>query len=201
MTNDPANPQAKLHISGKVEKFVTFSPRVVRLTGQKGKSIKSTVKIIPEKKYPFSIVELKAKDGKNINYSFEELKGEEKGYLLHVENTLEHAGSYHDSIILKTDSKVKPEIPVRVYARITDPDAKKPIPVQGKKNKNANTSANPFLELIQKMQDQKALEKGEKPGAAPSQNPAQAEELKKKFEELIKQAQKKKQAQKQENKE
>jgi hypothetical protein len=44
-----------LTISGRVEKFVTISPKDVKLYGMAGNPIKATVQIIPEKKYAFRI--------------------------------------------------------------------------------------------------------------------------------------------------
>ena len=144
--------------------------------------IRSTVKIIPEKKYPFSILSVKAKNGAHILYSLHKIKGKKKGYLLYVRNILKKAGFYRDSIILKTDSKIQPEIPIMVYARIIDPGAPGV--------KAANSRENPFLKLIKKMQKQKALKQGKMPSV--SRHSVKDEELKKKFEELIKQARQKK---------
>jgi hypothetical protein len=40
------------------------------------------------------------------------------GYILAVENQKKEAGRYRDTIHLKTDSKLKPEIKVNVYGNI-----------------------------------------------------------------------------------
>ena len=164
-------PNAKLTISGTVEKFVTISPRMVRLTGNMGQPIQSTVKIIPQKKYPFSILSVKAKNGKNIRYSLDEInshktpykhkapykndknKNGKKEYLLHVKNIKTTAGMYRDFIILKTDSKIQPEIPIMVFARIINPNVHPKI----KHIKPGSGKTNPFIEMIKKMQGEKTL--------------------------------------------
>jgi len=106
---------------GDVEKFATIVPKRVNLRGDIEKQIKISVKIIPEEKYPFEIVEAKAKNGKFIKYKLEEvtsLKGTE--YLLNVENLKREKGRYFDTIYLKTTSKIRPEIKISVYGNITD---------------------------------------------------------------------------------
>ena len=115
-TNDKNRPRQDLVISGSVEKFATIRPKHVSLRGFTGDPIKGQVSIIPEKKYPFKILEARAKDGKNINFQLDEVK-KAKGpaYELTVVNLREKTGRYYDTIILKTDSKVRPELNVRVY--------------------------------------------------------------------------------------
>ncbi len=188
-------PHAKLIISGPVERFVTISPHMVRLTGDMGKSIRSTVRIIPEKKYPFSILSVKAKIGRNIRYSLEKIRKvsykdkiekRKKEYLLHVENIKKTAGMYRDFIILKTDSKIQPEIPIMVFARIINPDVKLKV----RRIKPGNGKINPFIEMIKQIQREKAL-KGDKALPA-SGNSVKDNELKKRFEELLKQSQRNK---------
>ncbi len=115
-TDDKKHPQQDLIISGQVEKFVTIRPQHANMRGTVGDSVKSTVTIIPEKKYPFKILNLRAKDGKYIKYQLEETKESNTfAYKLNIENLKTDAGRYYDSIILETDSKVRPQLSVRVY--------------------------------------------------------------------------------------
>jgi hypothetical protein len=115
-SNDKTRPRQDLVISGQVEKFVTIRPQHANMRGFVGDPIKATVTIIPEKKYPFKILNLRAKDGKYIKYQLEETKESDTTvYKLIVENLKTDAGRYYDSIILKTDSKIRPELNVRVY--------------------------------------------------------------------------------------
>ena len=118
-TNDKTRPQQDLIISGQVEKFVTIRPQNANMRGIVGDPIKGSVTIIPEKKYPFKILNLRAKDGKYIKYQLEEIKeSDTTAYTLNIENQKTDAGRYYDSIILETDSKVRPQINVRVYGYI-----------------------------------------------------------------------------------
>ncbi len=115
-TDDKKHPQQDLIISGQVEKFVTIRPQHANMRGTVGDSVKSTVTIIPEKKYPFKILNLRAKDGKYIKYQLEETKESNTfAYKLNIENLKTDAGRYYDSIILETDSKIRPQLSVRVY--------------------------------------------------------------------------------------
>jgi len=118
-SNDKAHPQQDLVISGQVEKFVTFRPQNANMRGIVGDPIKGTVTIIPEKKYFFKILNLRAQDGKFIKYQLEEAKeADTTVYKLNIENLKTEAGRYYDSIILETDSKIRPQINVRVYGYI-----------------------------------------------------------------------------------
>jgi hypothetical protein len=115
-SNDKTRPRQDLVISGQVEKFVTIRPQHANMRGFVGDPIKATVTIIPEKKYPFKILNLRAKDGKYIKYQLEETKESDTTvYKLIVENLKTDAGRYYDSIILETDSKIRPQLNVRVY--------------------------------------------------------------------------------------
>ena len=79
-------------------------------------NVSGQVAIIPEKKYPFKILDARAKDGENINFKLDETKSSNgQAYELKVENLRQKSGRYYDTIILKTDSKVRPELNVRVY--------------------------------------------------------------------------------------
>jgi len=118
-TNDKTRPQQDLVLSGQVEKFVTIRPQNVNMRGFVGDPIRATVTIIPEKKYSFKILNLSAKDGKYIKYQLEETKeSDTTAYKLNIENLKTDAGRYYDSIILETDSKIRPQIDVRVYGYI-----------------------------------------------------------------------------------
>jgi hypothetical protein len=102
-----------------VEKFVTIRPSQVRLRGFTGEEIKRKVTIIPTPKYPFKIVRVHARDGKDISYQLSEEKGENgQKYALMVENKRTQKGSYFDIITLETDSKIRPELQIRVYGQL-----------------------------------------------------------------------------------
>jgi len=118
-TNDKNRSQMDLVISGAVEKFVTIRPKQINLRGYAGDSVKALVSIIPEKKYPFKILKVSAKDGRNIKFELEEAELSANGaYELKVENLKQDTGRFYDTIILETDSKIKPKLTVRVYGNL-----------------------------------------------------------------------------------
>ena len=118
-TSDKKRPRMDLTISGQVEKFVTIRPKHISLRGYTGDSIKALVSIIPEKKYPFKILKISAKDGKNIKFQVDEVEPSANGaYELKVENLKPDSGRYYDTIFLETDSKIRPKISVRVYGNL-----------------------------------------------------------------------------------
>jgi hypothetical protein len=118
-TNDKNRPRMDLVISGQVEKFVTIRPKHINLRGYTGDAIKASVSLIPEKKYPFKILKVSAKDGKNIKFQLEEVELSANGaYELKVENLKQGTGRYFDTIILETDSKIRPRLRVRVYGNL-----------------------------------------------------------------------------------
>ncbi len=115
-TNDRSRPRQDLVISGPVEKFATIRPQHISLRGYAGDAIKSKVTIIPEKKYAFRILNARAKNGDNINIKLGEFKKSGgQAYELNVENLKKETGRYYDTIILTTDSQIRPELSVRVY--------------------------------------------------------------------------------------
>ena len=89
------------------------------MRGYAGDSIKALVTVIPEKKYPFKILKVSAKDGKNIKFQLDEVQSSANGaYALKVENLKPDTGRYYDTIFLETDSKIRPKISVRVYGNL-----------------------------------------------------------------------------------
>ncbi len=115
-TNDRSRPRQDLVISGPVEKFATIRPQHISLRGYAGDAIKSKVTIIPEKKYAFRILNARAINGDNINIKLDEVKKSGgQAYELNVENLKKETGRYYDTIILTTDSQIRPELSVRVY--------------------------------------------------------------------------------------
>ncbi len=120
-TNDKSRPRQDLVISGPVEKFATVRPQHVSLRGYAGDTIKTKVTIVPEKKYPFKILDARAKNGENINIVLAEVKKSGgQAWELKVENLRKKTGRFYDTIILTTDSKVRPQLNVRVYGYLRE---------------------------------------------------------------------------------
>lgn len=98
------------------------------MRGYTGEHPKRKVTIIPLEKYPFKILKVRAKNGKDIRFQLQEEKSE-KGfqYALTVENQRLEKGRYFDIITLETDSKIRATLSLRVYGDI------KPRPEEEKK--------------------------------------------------------------------
>ena len=125
-SNDTAYPEMRLVVSGTVKKFATITPDTVRLYGTAGAPLKQTVTIVPEKSYPFKIIETKARSGRDIRFDLREEKDATTvKYLLTVENLKDSQGRYSDTIQLTTDSKIKPQIQISVFGRIDPADSQK----------------------------------------------------------------------------
>jgi hypothetical protein len=119
VTNDPETTEYQLIMQGDVDSFATISPPYLRLSGKAGEKISSKVEILLSEKYPFKILEVKALSGENIKFYLEKnIEDDKPGYTLTVENSLEQKGRYYDTMQLKTDSKVKPFLTVKVYGNI-----------------------------------------------------------------------------------
>ena len=124
-TNDSNSPNLELRITGDVERFVTIQPRHISLRGYVGDPVKSSVMITLKEKYPFKVLNARASKGKYISFQLEEIKkSQTSAYELTVENRKQDVGRYYDSIVLETDSEIRPQLDIRVYgflrARKTD---------------------------------------------------------------------------------
>jgi hypothetical protein len=118
-TNDSDNASFHLTITGNVEAFAQINPISAILQGSQGNEIKAEITITPNRKHPFKVLEVKAKGGKDISFELKEDKvAGGLQYLLTVANIRQAKGSYNDTIYLKTDSDIKPEIKISVSAEI-----------------------------------------------------------------------------------
>ncbi len=126
-TNDKNRPRIELKISGNVDRFATITPesKSIKLSGLPNQEIVSSAIIIPEPKYPFKILETKAAKGENIEFKLDTVKKDSgTEYVLTIKNLKKDKGRYFDTISLKTDSVLQPEIKLSVYGNISDPDPK-----------------------------------------------------------------------------
>ena len=115
MTNDPKEPVVHLTIVGSVDRFATITPRMLSLRGVSGETLQGSVSIVPEEKYPFKILETYALDGKLKVQLGPAARDGRTAYALQVENLRTEAGSYQDTVRVKTDHPLQPEMDVRVY--------------------------------------------------------------------------------------
>jgi hypothetical protein len=110
-----------------VNNFVVINPKYARLNGTPEEEIKTDVTIQQEEQYPFTITEAKAKDGQNIRFNLSETTlANRKGYVLNIENLMKKEGRYADTIILTTDSSIRPTLAIGVYGFIKARPQEKP---------------------------------------------------------------------------
>jgi hypothetical protein len=126
MTNDPQHARTDLAVFGQVKGFLSVTPTFIRLTGRSGELIRASVKLVPEDGYPFTIKEVKAKDGDNIRFDLKPLGKDpaRQGYELMVWNTRTEAGNYRDFVMIETDLKEKPSISIPVNGRVLGDSAR-----------------------------------------------------------------------------
>ncbi len=94
---------------------------MLNLRGISGQRLNGTVKISPEDRYPFNVIGVEATHGK-VNLAMQEVvDGSKKAYVLSVENLITEAGSYNDTVVIKTDSPIRAELQVRVYVYLRPP--------------------------------------------------------------------------------
>ena len=110
-----------LYISGSVMSVAKIDPTYARLAGQAGTDIEKTVTILPEKAYAFKIVKATAKNGHDIDVEIKPGRVHDaSAYFLTIKNKKRDPGRYADSVILKTDSTIKPVITIPVYGHIIE---------------------------------------------------------------------------------
>jgi len=123
-TNDRKNPQLQIQVAGTVEKFADIVPKRAMMVGAVGTPLKTQIRIVPQQKYSFKILGIRARNGKFITFRMEEQKESEKSmYVLTVENTMQQKGRYSDVIYMDTDSKIQPVIEIPVMGNILDSPA------------------------------------------------------------------------------
>ena len=118
-SNDPQTPRLRLTLSGEVNSFAQVEPRRVSLAGVAGETIEAIVTITPVAAYPFKVIESKALKGDYIDHRVaEKQSGGALYYELTVTNLKDEAGHYSDTIIIKTDSEIRPELRINVRGNL-----------------------------------------------------------------------------------
>lgn len=108
-----------MNVVGFVEKFVSISEDRVFLRGFSGEVIQKRIIIIPEKKYPFKITDVTTLGNGFIDMQLDEIKQPgQMHYALTVTNLKKTKGHYSQSIVLRTDSHIRPEIKILVYGHV-----------------------------------------------------------------------------------
>ncbi len=97
------------------------------MMGMTGQPVSGLATIIPKKKYDFKIIKAFAEKGENIKVNLSSRPEGNPGYILTVGNLKKTIGRYYDTVVLKTDSKIKPIIKIKVYGNIIKAKKKETI--------------------------------------------------------------------------
>lgn len=122
-TNDPVHEKINLEVTGFVEEVAKVEPNSVNFVGKPGDEFEQVVSITPSEKYNFKIQEISLKTDM---YLTAELKMPQEGqntWQIVIKNIMTTPGRYFDIITVRTDSKIKPEIKIRVYGMLSDEPA------------------------------------------------------------------------------
>ncbi len=103
-------------VTGKVESVVEITPQTVSLSGVPGEVLETVVTISPRDKYKFSILGLEQKFNTQIKAKLVKPGQGNPEWQVKITTTSEKADDLYDIITLKTDSKYKPTLKIRVYA-------------------------------------------------------------------------------------
>ncbi len=115
-TDDPKNRKFNLIVKGPVEKVVDIKPASVYMDGNPGDTLESTITITPAEKYNFSILEVNQKINKGITATLIEPDKDKKSWQIKLKSTSDKADDLYEILTVKTDSKYKPTLTIRVYA-------------------------------------------------------------------------------------
>jgi len=119
-TNDPENPLIEVSLSGQVDRFALILPKRAILRGLPNKLIETTVDIIPEKKYQFSIKKVRF-DGDIGQFVSFELKDKDDGYKLILQSTRKKPTRKFGKIHLTTDNDIQPRIIIPIFIDVRAP--------------------------------------------------------------------------------
>ena len=109
-----------------MELLFAMQPRHAKIIGAAGTTHNVVINIVPEKKYNFNILSVKAEKGTHIKYELKDIKiDDQKRYQLTIENSVITKGRFFDTIELKTDSEFLPAISVWVFVDLKSEDRNK----------------------------------------------------------------------------
>lgn len=120
-SDDPIKKRFNLVVKGLVEKIVTVLPQTIRMQGRPGETLEKIVSITPSPKYPFSILDIKIKNKTPIQTTLIKPESNNKPWQISVKVTSDEVQSFYDVLKIRTDSKLKPNLTVRVFAAFVAP--------------------------------------------------------------------------------
>ncbi len=120
-TNDHTNSRVRLEVVGEVRAYLTIAPKSVRLVGTVNQPLRQNIRITPSEGHPFTITEVKTRQGGNLRYELKPLGRDTKaGYELVVESSSEKPCNYRDLISIRTDNRAKPMITIPVFISVKE---------------------------------------------------------------------------------
>ncbi len=99
-----------------MENVAEITPRTVRLSGVPGEVLEAMVTITPSDKYKFSIIGLEQKFNTQVKAQLVKPSKVNSTWQVKITTSSQKADDLYDIITLKTDSKYKPTLKIRVYA-------------------------------------------------------------------------------------
>jgi hypothetical protein len=118
-SNDPQRPEFQLTISGFVAPFAEISPERVVFRGYAGQPMQTRIVVRTRPQYPFQLTGVETKYGGNVKFEWStEKTAQGLEYVIEVQNVKTSPGKYYEILLLKTDSKLKPQIPISIYGSI-----------------------------------------------------------------------------------
>jgi hypothetical protein len=117
-SNDPARPETFFRIIANVRVPIHLSTYYVMITGAEGRAETKTVEIRAELDKPLTLTPVAFNLEEKLTYSLEEVdKG--RRYLLHFKTLPGASGSHQGFLKLQTNYEEKPELTIRIRARLT----------------------------------------------------------------------------------
>ncbi len=116
ITNDPDHKHLNLVLTGQVERFAEINPQAVNLNGKPGDTLQAVVLVTPSEKYPFTIQALEKKFNTKIEATLIRPEKGSKSWRIKIKCRSDKVEDLFDEVILKTDSKVSPNLGIRVSA-------------------------------------------------------------------------------------
>lgn len=97
-------------------KIVDISPATVNMTGAPGQVLETVVTISPKKEYAFSILGLEQRFNNKISAELISPANSTSPWQVKVRSKSDKVDDLYEVITLKTDSKLKPRLKIRVFA-------------------------------------------------------------------------------------
>ncbi len=117
-SNDPQKPKTKIFINGSIKQLITVKPgNRVLLQGHVGDKISKKVTITSLEEQPLEITDITSTIDDKIKYKLKNIQKGKK-YSLEIKTRLSIKEPFHGKVVLKTNSRKKPEIDIFVVGKV-----------------------------------------------------------------------------------